>query len=171
MSAKSVTTMTADQFKVLVGQIKRLGKLTNDAIQRAAVFAVWQSLEHRNSTPADNLLQAMPAGTRRNSLVLFFERYGNLAYMTTKKTVEFFDVENMTGVPQPEFDEKTLMATPWHSMIKEADITSAWDVKDQLEKLLSKLERAIDHQTREVINADLIKRVREVMAEGAIDRE
>ena len=42
MSAKSVTTMTADQFKVLVGQIKRLGKLTNDAIQRAAVFAVYQ---------------------------------------------------------------------------------------------------------------------------------
>lgn len=170
MSAKSVTTMTADQFNVLVGQIKRLGKLTNDAIQRAAVFAVWQSLEHRNSTPADNLLAAMPAGTRRNSLVLFFERFGNLAYMTTKKKMEFFDVENMTGVPQPEFDEKTLMTTPWSSMIKEADITSAWDVKDQLDKLLSKLERAIGHQTREVINADLIKRVREVMAEGSIER-
>lgn len=63
------------------------------------------------------------------------------------------------------------MSTPWHSMIKEADITSAWDVKEQLDKLLSKLERAIDHQTREVVNADLIKRVREVMAEGSIDRE
>ena len=46
VTTKSVTTMTADQFKVLVGQIKRLGKRTNAAIQRAAVFAVWQSLEH-----------------------------------------------------------------------------------------------------------------------------
>lgn len=169
MTTKSVTTMTADQFTLLVSQIKRLGKMTNNAIQRAAVFAVFQSIEHRNSTPADTLLKAMPAGTRRQALIVFFEKHGNLCYALSTKKVEFFDVEDMTGTPCPEFDEEKLMATPWHTMIKEPDLTSAWDVADQIEKVLSKLEKAIDHQTREVINADLIKKVRAVLAEGALD--
>lgn len=169
MTTKSVTTMTDEGFNVLVAQIKRLGKMTNNAIQRAAVFAVWKSIEDRNSTPAKVLFDAMPAGTRRQSLVVFFERFGNLCYSTTDKKIVFFDVANMTGKACPEFDEEHLLATPWHTMMKEPDITSALDVQDQLDKLLSKLEKAIDHQTREVINADLIKRVRAVMAEGAID--
>lgn len=165
---KSVTTMTCEGFDVLVAQIKRLGKLTNGAIQRAAVFAVYKSIADRNSTPANTLLNAMPAGTRRQSLIVFFEKHGNLCFSTVSKKVVFFDVEDMTGTPLPAFDEDKLMATQWHTMVKEADLSSAWDVEDQLDKLLSKLEKALDHQTREVVNADLIKKVRAVMAEGAI---
>jgi hypothetical protein len=162
---KTVTNMTSEQFNVLIGQIKRLGKLTNHAIQRAAVFAVYQSIEHRNSTPADTLLKAMPAGARRQSLICFFERFGNLCYAKTTKKVEFFDVLNMTGMELDEFNEEKLMATQWHTMIKEPDLTSAWDVSEQLDKVLSKLEKAIDHETREVLNAGLIKKVRLAIAE------
>lgn len=167
---KTITTMSAAQFEILVGQIKRLGKMTNTAIQRAAVYGVFQSLEHRNSTPANTLLQAMPAGTRRQSLVVFFEKFGNLCYATTTKKIEFFDVESMTGVPM-SFSEEKLMGTPWHSMVKEADLTSAWDVSEQLDKVLAKLEKAVDHETREVLNADLIKRVRATMAEYSYSQQ
>ncbi len=68
----SVTTMTVEQFKVVVGQVKRIGKIANAIIQRAAVYAVYQSIEHRNSSPADALFQALPAGMSKRSLAAFF---------------------------------------------------------------------------------------------------
>jgi hypothetical protein len=166
VATKSVTEMSTASFNVLISQIKRLGKLTNDAIQRGAVFAVWQSLEYRNSTPADNLPQAMPAGSRRQALVAFFETYGNLCYAKSTKKIEFFDVEDLTGVSPLDFDEERLMKTPWHGMVKEADISSAWDVKEQLDKLLTKLEKAVQGNTREVLNADILDKVRDVLREA-----
>lgn len=165
MTTKSVTTMTDEGFAVLISQIKRLGKLTNNAIQRAAVFAVWKSIEDRNATPARTLFDAMPSGTRRQALIVFFEKHGNLCFSTANKRIEFFDVEDLTGTPCPEFNEDKMPM--WHTMAKEPDLTSAWDVTDQVEKVLARLEKAVDHKSREVLNADLIGKIREVMYAGA----
>ena len=165
----TIREMTTGQFEILISQIKRLGKLTNGAIQRAAVFSVFQSIEHRNATPADTLLKAMPQGTRRQSLVEYFEKYGNLAYLATEKKMAFFDVAEMTGKPAQEYDEDRLLAAKWFSMSPEPDITSAWDVREQLDKLLTRLEKAVDNDTREVLNKDLIRKVRHMMAEGSIE--
>ena len=168
MKNTTVTTMTSEQFDMLVVHIKRAGKLTADMIQRAAVFAIYQSIEHRNSTPADMLYKAMPDGTRKNSLAAYFEQHGNLAYVKGDKAkpIHFFDVQEMTG-REVAFNEALLMGEPWHKAAKEQDYTSAWDVKEKLDKLLSQLERAVKNEERPVINQDLIKKVREVMAAGA----
>ena len=167
---KSVTTLSTEGFNVLVAQVKRVGKMLNATVQRAAVFAIYKSIVDRNSTPANTLYQAMPSGTRRQALVTFLERNGNLCYSTVSKRIEFFDVLDLTGIPRPEFDEKKLMAFPWHTSVKEADITSAWDVRDELDRILSKLERAHDNSTREVINPELIRQVRIVMAKFASEQ-
>lgn len=169
MKTKTVTSMTDEQFNIVLTQIKRVGKLTSDLIQRAAMFAIYQSIAFRNSTPACNLYLAMPEGTRRNALAAYFELHGNLAYLKgdKRKPIQFFDVEDMTG-NAITFNETLLSDNPWHKAAPEVDHTSAWDVKEKLDKLLTSLERAVKNHEREVTHKELIAKVREVLAEGAV---
>lgn len=167
---QTVTTMSENEFSRLINNIKRAGQLTNAMIQRAAVFSIMKSIDDRNSTPADTLFKAMPDGTRKNALVAYFEQNGNLAYVKSEKKIAFFDVADMTGKPAPVFNEALLAANPWHKSIKEADITSAWDAKGEIEKVLARLERAVRNNEREVTHADLIFKVKALLAEGAVSQ-
>lgn len=158
--------LNANQFDRIVRRLPSHIKALDSIIQQAAVFAVHQSIEHRNATPANSLYQAvvtLKGVVRADSLARFLEQHGQLAYMKATKTIEFFEVKDAT------FDEKQLMALPWRQAIAPKDPESVYDAKEMFESLLARIEKKIQAGKDEVKNADLVKKMRAVMAEGALE--
>lgn len=174
----NATTMTMAQFEVLIGQVKRLGKLTDNAIQRAAIFAVACSrvkgeegsfeCSDSNATPARTLLAAMPNGSRKVSVVAFLEFYGNLAYMKREKTFQFFDVEEMTGKALDPIKPENMPM--WYQFGPKDDPTSAWDVEEQLSKLVKRMKKALENDEREVLHPELLEKIQAVLRQHTIDQ-
>jgi hypothetical protein len=120
-----------------IGSIGKAGaKLTKD-IQLAAVNAVGYSIEYGDITIAQRLYDALGTGIRRQSLVSFFEKYGQLCWSSTEKKFVFHKLEGI------DFDEKALMATPWNDAKKEI-IISEIDAADMVAKLIKRIESGIE---------------------------
>lgn len=129
---------SADLIKKIGSIGKATAKLTKD-IQVAAVNAVGYSIIHGDVTIAQRLYDAVGTTVRRQSLVSFFEKYGQLCYSTVEKKFVFFKVEDI------KFDEAKLMATPWQDAKKEV-IVSELDASDMVAKLIKRLESGIEKQ-------------------------
>jgi hypothetical protein len=143
------TPMAAGELKTLVASIGKAGAKLHGMIQKAAVNAVFQSIQHRNVTPMNDLYAATSKGIRRDSLVRFFEKYGNAAFVTADKTFKFFEV-----LRPDQFNGEVLMATPWDEA-KAEKIDSIYDVAELVEKLIKKVEGSIE-KTHQVKHGDLL---------------
>lgn len=132
--------MALMQSAELVKKIGAIGKasakLVKD-IQLAAVNAVGYSIVHGDVTIAQRLYDAVGTGVRRQSLVAFFEKYGQLCWSSNEKKFVFYKVEGI------EFDEDALMATPWNDAKKEI-IVSEIDAADMVSKLIKRIESNIE---------------------------
>lgn len=127
---------SADLIKKIGSIGRATAKLTKD-IQLAAVNAVGYSIVHGDVTIAQRLFDAVGTTVRRQSLVSFFEKYGQLCYSTVEKKFVFFKVEGI------EFNEAKLMATPWQDAKKEA-LVSELDASDLVAKLIKRIESNIE---------------------------
>jgi hypothetical protein len=127
---------SADLIKKIGAIGKAAAKLTKD-IQLAAVNAVGYSIEYGDITFAQRLYDAVGTGIRRQSLVTFFEKHGQLCWSSVEKKFVFFKVEGI------KFDEKMLMATPWDEAKKEV-IVSELDVTEMVAKLIKRIESGIE---------------------------
>lgn len=127
---------SADLIKKIGSIGRATAKLTKD-IQLAAVNAVGYSIVHGDVTIAQRLFDAVGTTVRRQSLVSFFEKYGQLCYSTVEKKFVFFKVEGI------EFNEAKLMATPWQDAKKEA-LVSELDASDLVAKLIKRIESSIE---------------------------
>lgn len=162
--------MDAKRFDKLVSRLGRVITLIDADVQACAVFAVEQSILHRNSSPANALFQAVSkckGALRVDCLAKFFEQHGHLAYMKSEKRIDFFDVEEVFGMPR-EFDEPTLMATPWRLAKDPVSIDSDWDVKDMLNKLIDKCEKALGKNDRKIANSGILVELKALVAKGNI---
>lgn len=131
--------MQSDELNKKIGSIgKASTKLVKD-IQLAAVNAVGYSIEYGDVTIAQRLFEAVGTGVRRQSLVAFFEKHGQLCWSSNEKKFVFYKVEGI------EFDEMALMATPWHDAKKEI-IVSEVDASDMVSKLIKRIESNIEKQ-------------------------
>jgi len=109
-------------------------------IQAAAVQAIGQSIVHRNATPANQLVDAMHHGLRKDSLVKFLEVHGCLAWIKGEKKFAFFEVKDA------KFDsaiKDELMKSPWSRAVKAPEVKSIYDVEEALERFLKSCESAI----------------------------
>lgn len=127
---------SADLIKKIGSIGKASAKLVKD-IQLAAVNAVGYSIEYGDITFAQRLYDAVGTGVRRQSLVAFFEKYGQLCYSSTEKKFVFYKVEGI------EFNEEALLATPWNDAKKEI-IVSELDAADMVSKLIKRIESGIE---------------------------
>lgn len=132
--------LSADLIKKIGAIEKSSAKLARD-IQLAAVNAVGYSIEYGDVTIAQRLFDAVGTSIRRQALVTFFEKYGQLCWSSVDKKFVFFKVEGI------EFNEKMLMATPWNEAKKEV-IVSELDVADMVSKLIKRIENGIDKKVK-----------------------
>lgn len=159
------------QFNELVGRIKARQVLLNKDIQTCAMFCVELSVRDRNSTNANTLFHALGKGMRRQSLVAYFEKMGNLCYAqanpkTGKKQegIYFFDVFDMTGEEPGMLGIVGWEQVKWYEASKET-IVSSIDIRADVKKLLDRVRKAQKKHDREVVGEEYIKLL-EVIASG-----
>lgn len=127
----------ASMIKAIVGQKAQL----EAAIQVAAIQCIGQSIVHGNITPARDLYTAVRGGIRRDTLLKFFEVYGNMAHSKITKEIEF--VRTHAKEAWTTDYVKRLEAMPWFEAKKEAPASSIYDCEDVLSKLFGRMKRAV----------------------------
>jgi hypothetical protein len=123
------------------------------------VQCIAQSIVHRNASPAMSLYEALPKGQRHDSLVAYFEKFGNLAYSKTEKKVVFFDVAKHTDQAALEWSQEyasEVSAFQWVNGTKKPDPKSAYDVSEEVGKLLERLSKIAADSTKDVKNKALL---------------
>ena len=144
--AKFALLGTSELNKKIAGIGKASAKLTND-IQVAAVNAIGYSILHGDITIGQRLYDALGTAMRRQSLVTYFEKYGQFVWLSSEKKFGFFKREGI------EFNPELLMGLPWDEAKKEV-IVSELDVEDMVKKLIKRVESAIE-KGAEVKHKDL----------------
>ena len=138
-------TMNKKQFAVAVGNIGRTSKELDGNIQLAAVAAVAFSVcKDRNATPAQQLLEVVNPHVKA-AVVAFFEKFGNLAYSKETKSMMFFDVGAKTDKEPLAWTDAyadEVMAFAWTTAKKAPEPKSVFDVQEEVDKLIDRLNKA-----------------------------
>ena len=150
MTSININLMDSSRLSKLIGTIGRQRVRIDNLIQTAAVQCVAQSIVHRNSTPAAQLYDALGKSNRRDSLLTYFERFGNLTWSKVESRVIFFDVGTLPSKQALEWTETyatKVNGTLWFNAKPEPKAKSAYDVEDAVSKLIETVERAVKKGT------------------------
>jgi hypothetical protein len=162
MQVAKLMEMTA--LAALIGKIGKQKVALDALIQTAAAECVAQSIVHRNATPSMQLYDAVGNTTRRDALVAYFEKFGNLAWSRTDKRVTFFDTEKILGAEHAlswtdEYAAQ-VQRTPWASLKKEPEVVSVYDIDAEFGKFFKRLERLAADPAVSVKNKDMLATVK-----------
>lgn len=113
---------------------KNASKLRQD-IQELAVQAIGYSIIHGDIRIAQRLFDAVGKSVRRQSLVTFLEKHGQMYFSTADKKFLFRKVEGI------EFNYDELMELPWDEAKAEV-LVSEFDIEKQFEAFMKKIEGA-----------------------------
>lgn len=145
----------------IITSIGRRGVILDRDIQLCAVNAVGYSIEHGDVRAANQLYENLPQGTRRASLIKYFETYGDLAYMAqTSKKFEHDKRQNKDGEFKT-FNYDALMGTLWYQAKSEV-LVSEVNVIDMVSALIKRAETAISKQ-RTVKGSDFLDELKALM--------
>jgi hypothetical protein len=156
--------LEASELSKLIGKIGKQKVTLDNQIQIAAAECVAQSIVHRNATPAMQLFEVLGSNMRRDALVAYFEKFGNLAWSKEAKRLSFFDVEKLVkGATALEWTEEyadTVRKTLWQSLKKEPEVVSAYDVEVEFQKFFKRLERLASDPAISVKNKEMLNTVK-----------
>jgi hypothetical protein len=146
-----MTLLNTTELNSKISSISKMAGTLTKNIQVVAVNAIGYSIEHGDIRIAQRLFDSLPKSVRRQSLITFFEKYGQMYYSTSEKKFVFAKVEGIT------FDYKALMATAWHEAKAEV-LVSEIDVADMFEKFMKRVRSGFEkHNSQGVVikNAEL----------------
>jgi hypothetical protein len=165
--------MEMTQLAKLIGTIGKQKVALDKNIQTAAAECVAQSIVHRNATPSMQLYDAVGNTTRRDALVAYFEKFGNLAWSKADKRIAFFDTEKILGAAAKlawtEDYAKQVGDTPWASLKKEPEVVSVYDMDTEFSKFFKRLERLAADPAVTVKNKEMLAVVRAAYYHCAAD--
>ena len=143
---KFTARMSAKEIDAGIKSLANRGKKFDADVQAIAISIVAHTEAHSDYTKAEALYSALPAGSRRASLVQWFLAFGKISALDPKVPEEKakieagahfkFDREKRTDI---EGAHKTL----WHSMGKpEAKPSEVFDVQKAAMSLLARMRKA-----------------------------
>lgn len=148
--SKAFNLMTADAFNKLCDSVKKRIKLTEDDLQRLAINAIGYSILQNDVQPANRLFLILGRSLRRDSMVAYLERHGQMAFM--KQNGEKFEFFKREGI---EFKPDTLAGLKWYEAKKENPIVSEWDLQAEFDKFMKKVTTKMQDKAITVENAKL----------------
>jgi hypothetical protein len=157
--SKAFNLMTADAFNKLCDQVKKRIQLTEAQLQQLAVTAIGYSILQNDVQPANRLFLILGRSQRRDSMVQYLERHGQIAWMKTEDKFAFYKREGLT------FNPDTLMGLKWYEAKKENPIVSEWDLQAEFDKFMKKVTTKIQDGTIKVDNAQLFEYLNRASAE------
>jgi hypothetical protein len=129
--------LTQEEINKIVAGIAKSGAKLDKDIQKVAVSAIGHAILHKNIVPANQLFKAMPNGSRKNSLIAYFEENAPLVFVTADKEFGYYDNPKVTG-----FDQEALMALAWHEAKREV-LRSSYDVDASFTRFMNAVNKAI----------------------------
>ena len=162
-----MNTITKFDQKSLIVALKAITKsalTTRNKIQEVAAYAVATSITSGDVSVANMLLDAI-GGTkslRKDSLVAYFEKYGNFAWVKADKKMSFF-LNAKTGCTDgkltPEW-ETVIVGAKWDEAKREADVVSTYDMETQFRSFIGKMEKYALDPTITIENGEVLQAVR-----------
>lgn len=138
--------LTQEEFSKGVKSLTKTLEKSKEQIQALSVFAIVQSVEHRNADAGTRLLQAVDSkGVFKSTLVSFMETYGNLKFKAGAKG-KSLDKFEFKENPKGTTDEEFLMSVDWATFKKEK-VTSIHDVEKEFFSFVSRMEKAHEKGT------------------------
>lgn len=133
--------LSATDFNKLCAAVMRAQRKTDKDLQKLAIAAIGYSIVHGDVQPANRLIDAMQGSLRKDAMVAYLERHGNMAYMTgDKKFAHFADAGQ---VWDDDYAEELADGMMWHEAKKAAEPKSIYDVDAAVEKVLKQIDNAI----------------------------
>lgn len=120
-----------------ISQIGKIGNKLNLRIQIAAMNAVYYSVTEGYIQYGQNLVLAMNAGQRKNSLVAFLEKFGNFAWSKENKNLIYQKNDKATVESLDAIDER------WFETIKAPEPKSMYDFEEDVSKFIKRMEKAV----------------------------
>jgi len=160
MAIVNINLLSSDDLVKLIASVKTSGSRFDALVQKAAIQCVAQSIVHSNVTPANDLFNALPKGSRRDSLVAWFERHGNMAWMKAERKIAFYkavEVEAWT----PEYAVE-VGGNMWTTGTKAPEIKSSYDLEEEFGKVFDRLGKVMSDSTKEVAHRDLYAELKAV---------
>jgi hypothetical protein len=160
MAIVNINLLSSDDLVKLIASVKTSGSRFDALVQKAAIQCVAQSIVHSNVTPANDLFNALPKGSRRDSLVAWFERHGNLAWMKAERKLAFFKaVEASAWTPEYAVEVGGNM---WTTGTKAPEIKSTYDLEDEFGKVFDRLGKVMSDSTKTIEHRDLYAKLKAV---------
>lgn len=143
---KFTANMTAKEIDVGIKSLANRGKKFDADVQAIAISILAHTEAHSDYTKADALYAALPAGSRRASLVQWFLSFGKISALDHKIPEEKAKIEKGASF-KFERDKRTDMEgahkTMWHAMGKpEAKPADVFDVQKAAMSLLQRMRKA-----------------------------
>lgn len=135
----------------LIGMIGTARVQLDEQVQLACVQVIAQSVLHRNTTPANSLLDAV-SKHHRATVVAYLEKFGNFAWNAKKESLDFREVhaasnESLEGALDAIGEAK------WYDAKKPAKVVSQYDairvIDGFFDATLKKFEKdgiAVEHR-------------------------
>lgn len=165
---QTIQLMETAKLMAAIGLIGRNSAKVQATIQYVAVQCIAQSIVHRNATPAKELVKNLPRSLRIDSLVAYFEKFGNLAWAEIegakgKYEIVFFEVGVDNDAPKLSWTNaysNEVKEFDWTKGTKPGKIVSLYDFEEQFGTFLTTWEKRAGDSTKTIEHKDLLEKVR-----------
>ena len=154
MTAFDYKTATVAQINTAIADIKATGKKWQQDVQDVLLACYVQIQAHRNTTPLNALILAIPEGGRRAAVIVHATRFGGVE-LNKGKNKDKQPVCVFEGTP----DVALALANPWWKVKTEKPVETLVDAAASLDRLLHKLLKAADEGRTTEEDKALILRV------------
>lgn len=143
--------MQSGALTKLIGLIGKRGTQVSNMIQVAAIQAIGYSIVHGDIGFGQRLYDAMPAGTRKDSLMAYLELNGHFAVEGKGKAAKIvFKNRERT------FDPDALKLKHWNDAKRESVHKSVFDVSEEFDKFFRRMKKLADDATMQVKHKELL---------------
>lgn len=156
---KPYALMTSAEFAKLCDTVMRAQRKTDDDLQKLAVAAIAYTHIHGDVQPANRLIGAMQKSLRVDSMAVYLEKFGKMAYSKAEKKFLYF-----ADAPVPEFNADVVGAMKWYAAKKPNEIVSAYDFVAEFDKFMDKLAKHIN-SGKPIEHAELYDKLMDVSAQ------
>lgn len=150
--------MQKDAILKSIGAIGRAAKKLTRDVQNTATACLIHAVRHGDVTLADQLVDVLGKGVRRDSLRAWFEKNGPF-YIAKGKTTFSFDSDRAKSLRGLKDDEITAMLAdkPWEEAKREPEVQSVLDVASAADKFLERIQKQANEAGMEVRNRGLLE--------------
>lgn len=137
----------------LIGSIGVARTKLDGEVQVAAVQCIGQSIVHRNTTPANSLLEAV-SKHHKATLVAYVEKFGNFQWERKAERLEFREVYKSD---QLEMAMEKIGDAKWHDAKKPPKVVSQYDGMVMLEDFFDRWFKLTKKEGITVVNKPVVE--------------